>query len=130
MKSRITKVLFISLLFSAKIFPAAEMDEAEYPPLIIAIFENKALEKIKLLVENNANVNEKCILCDISALIAATKKDRPDLVKFLLEKNANVNEKDSKDHSALCFAKNRKIQEILEENGAETTACSFEPYFK
>ncbi len=118
MKSRITKVLFISLLFSAKIFPATEMDEAEHPPLIVAIFENKTVEEIKSLVKNNASVSEKCIH-GFSALMAAAEDGRLDVVRFLLEKNVNVNEKTTDGYSALHFARNQKIRAVLEENNAK-----------
>ncbi len=59
MKSGITKMLFISLIFSAKISSAAEMKKAEEIPLITAICTKKTLEEIKFLIENDANVNEK-----------------------------------------------------------------------
>ncbi len=51
MKSRITKLLFISLFFSAKMSPAAEMKEEENLPIGTAICENKTLEEIRSLVK-------------------------------------------------------------------------------
>ncbi len=112
-----TKVLFISLLFSAKIFLAAEM---EVPSLSIipAICENKTLEEIKLLVESKANVDEEREQDGYSALMLATQKNRPDLVKFLLEQKAKVNATDQEGHSAFCFAINSEIKAALKESGA------------
>ncbi len=113
-----TKVLFISLLFSAKIFLAAEMEVPQSLSIMAAIYENKTLEEIKSLVENKANVDEKREQDGYSALMYATQKDRLDLVKFLLENNAKVNATDQEGHSAFCFAKNSEIEAALKESGA------------
>ncbi len=117
MKTRIIKILFILLLFSAKIFLAAEMEEEQDPPLMDAIGTNKSFEKIKSLVEKNANVDE-CKANGFSALMLATGKDRRDVVEFLVDHKANVNKTNNCGHSALCLA-NLEIQAVLEKNGAE-----------
>ena len=100
MKTRIIKILFISLLFSAKIFPAAEIEEEQDLQLTNAILAGESLEKIRRLVEENANVNETSER-DNPALLIATSMHRKDIVKFLLEKNASVNQSNPKGHLEL-----------------------------
>ena len=124
MKSRITKVLFISLLFSAKISPAAEMEEERDLPITAALYANKTLEKIRSLVEKNASVDEKNRHGD-SVLILATHENRVDVVRFLLENKANVNGKTRDGCSALCLAMNLEVQAVLEKNGAENHHTNF-----
>ena len=119
MKTRITKILFISLLFSAKIFSAAAIEEER--PLTDAIRDNKSLEEIGSLVENNASVDEKS-RNGHSALMIAAVENKLDVLRFLLEKGARVNEKTSDGHSALCFARNGEVKAVLRENGAELHA--------
>ena len=122
MKTRIIKILFISLLFSAKIAPAAEMEERQNTPLINAIQQNKSLKDIKSLVESKANVNAKTGSGNITPLMYASACKRLDVVNFLLEEDANVNDTTNCGHTAWCVAKNianPEIMAVLEKNGAK-----------
>ena len=118
MKIRIVTVLFIPLLFSAKISPAAAMEEAQDLPMLSAIHENKPLEHVKSLIENNADVNEKNKE-GYTALMLATEKNKLNIVSLLLEKNADVNERIPGGHSAWSLAANQEIRAVLEEHGAK-----------
>lgn len=63
-------------------------------PLITAV-SNNHLEVVKLLVENNANVNLRTLLFKNNALLAASNYAKNlDIIKYLIENNANVNAKD------------------------------------
>ncbi len=104
MKSKMKKVLFISLLFAAKISLAAEMNNAE-GPLIRAIAEGKPFDEIKSLVENKADVNKKDD-AGWPALLWAIGAERHDygLSEFLINAGANVGEGPG-NCSALCAVK-------------------------
>jgi len=115
MKSRIIKILFISLLFSTKISPAAEMKKlVEDIPLIRAIKQNASLEYIKSLAKGKANVNEKDeAQCNATPLMYASEYERPDVVDFLLKQNANVDDVTDCGHTVFCFARDPKIEKNL-----------------
>ncbi len=129
MKSKVIKVLFLSLLFSAKIAPASEMEEVEATPLIKAILQNKPLEYIKSLVKNNADVNEKDKK-DYSALMYASKNKRIDIINFLLEENADANNISNDGHTVLCFS-DQEITKFIKKNSIEEvhTYCNKTPYY-
>ena len=115
MKTRITIILFISLLFSAKISPAAEMEDS---PLIRAIKSNESTEHIQSLIKEKANVNEKCPHGN-TILMLVSQAGRADLVQLLIDENADVNEGPG-NCSALCVAEqNSEVQKILLNNGAQ-----------
>jgi len=110
----ITKMLFISLLFSAKIFLAAEMEEEMNLPVMAAIHENKSLAEIRSLIKSKASVHEKCEQ-GFSALMLAAKNSRSKVVRLLLENDADANATNQNGHSALCFATDPEVQAALEE---------------
>lgn len=94
--------------------------------LFIAI-DNGDLEKVKLLVEQGANVN--CALPDIidgrkynndhSPLNRAVNRNHIDIVKFLIAKGADVNARyKTNDLMPLHYAQNADIAQVLIDNGA------------
>ena len=95
MKSMTTKVLFISLLFSAKIFLAAEMEEPQHLLIMTGLRENKNREYFESLLKNGTNPREKDEN-GVSALITAINNGRSDVVELLLNAITNLNETDQK----------------------------------
>lgn len=119
MKTRIIKILFISLLFSTKIFLAAEMEEAQDPPLMDAIHAEESLKKIRSLIDNNgADVSGRDRHNQTPLMVAACN-EQLDVVNYLLEQNANPHEETLDGCSVFCFAANPEIQAVLEKNGVE-----------
>ena len=98
---------------------AAAMEKNPKKPLINTINEERSLNKIRLLIDNNrAHVNERDEH-NQTALMVAACYERLDIVKFLLEKNANPHEKTLTNCSVFCFSANPKIRAVLAENGVK-----------
>ncbi len=85
MKAKIVTILFILLFFPAKILPAAAIEKESNTPVIDAIKKSESLEKIKSLVLNGANVEEKDEWSQTASMWANHCK-RQDVVDFLQAK--------------------------------------------
>ncbi len=57
---------------------------------------------IRLLLEHNANVNEKCGFYDPPLISATVILNELDIIKIILDKGADVNVTDEKGNTALC----------------------------
>ncbi|MCI2227620.1 ankyrin repeat domain-containing protein [Polaribacter sp. MSW13] len=66
----------------------------------------------KLLLKNNANINAQNNL-GYTPLIFATIYNQPKMVGFLLNQNADVSLKDRENKSALDYAKEKSLKEII-----------------
>lgn len=95
-----------------------------YIDQILIIF-SFLLEIVKLLVENNADINKKNI-DGVTPLMWACSFHRLDIVKYLLSTGkCDVNAVDNKLQSALIYATNSSVQlskemiELLIKNGAD-----------
>lgn len=121
MKSRITKVLFILLLFSAKISPAAEEAKMyiDFGLLVhLAIHNGKKLREIESLLVNNGNVNAQCP-CGKSPLMLAAINGRKDVFALLLKYNANPWLRDPNGYSAFCYTEKDMLEPLEEEDMLE-----------
>lgn len=69
---------------------------------------------IKLLVDHpRADLNAQCDITKDTALIQATKYNDYESVKLLLEKGADVDIQNSQDSTALLYAENKRIRNLL-----------------
>lgn len=93
------------------------------------------LEKVKLLVENGADIEAKTIesktKCGYTALLEAAHLNHLDIVKYLVKKGANINANSIYGNTALHVAINKNNLEIVKflvENGIdiETKNCFME----
>lgn len=110
----------------------AEINNKKYSPLIAA-FQNKQMEVVKLILDKGADVN--LVANGTSALREAAQLGDFELVKFLVEKGAAINFKDRYRNSPLSYAifgsgfgkvpeyseERKSIIKFLIENKADTT---------
>lgn len=83
-----------------------------YFPLVISS-QYGYLDYVKLLIDNNANINEINHLGK-SSLIIATESNKLEVVKYLVENNANINLCDQSGHTALAYACQKHFDEIFQ----------------
>lgn len=94
--------------------------ENEYSYLMVAAMTGNAMI-VKLLIDNEANVNSKSRTGTTSLLLAAFKNSK-EIVQILIANGADVNAKDNRGRTPLSVANNNKNQEIskiLRKNGAK-----------
>lgn len=96
-------------------------DRIGFSPLMVAAFKGR--ERIAyLLLKNRANPDLKMKKYGVTALIIASRYGRVKIVKMLLQHKAKINVKDSKNLTALDYAKknNRKnVVKVLRKAGAK-----------
>jgi ankyrin repeat protein len=81
---------------------------------------NGHTEIVKALLAKGVNVNEKARKNGMTALIAASQNGHTEIVEALLAKGADVNAKEDRGYTALVFASNTEIENLLIEKGANT----------
>lgn len=94
-------------------------------PLIIAC-ENNYTEAVRILLDNNADVNVKASH-DMTALMYACEHDNIEMVQLLLDNNANVNDRNYSNVTPLmiaCGNGHKNIAQLLVNNDADLNATN------
>jgi ankyrin repeat protein len=89
-------------------------------PLMHALFYERSIEIIKLLLNKGANINYENKLGITPLMIALDEENSIDIIKFLLDNGANVNDKDYKGIDVLTWASRNPIEiiQLLLDRGA------------
>jgi len=98
-----------------------EVNEAGYPPLILACYRGNT-EVAQFLIENGANLNYNSTMG--TPLMAAVVKGNVEIVNLLLAKNVDVNQTDANGTTALIYAvqfKNVNLVKLLRSKNADKT---------
>ncbi|HGN1706022.1 TPA: ankyrin repeat domain-containing protein [Providencia rettgeri] len=108
-------IFTISLMFTVKGMANSQSDS------LVLLAEQGDLQRIKVLVEQGANIEQRGLL-QRTPLMAATLSNQVDVARYLIEQGANVNAKDSIQDSPYLYSGARGLQEILVltlKNGAD-----------
>jgi ankyrin repeat protein len=111
--------LFKSLLFVVLISPLASLAMEPEPKriafgkkLVDAVCSNAPIDRIKYLIENGADVNQKDDF-GWTPLLLATAKARSDIVKVLIDSDVDLNQRSSEGYTALMLAVIGADREII-----------------
>jgi ankyrin repeat protein len=105
--------------------PLNELDDNGYPPLIIALLEEKNKDAARLLIDNNADVNLKS-KDGMTPLYAAVNKRNKELVALLIDKGARIDEPSLNGQTPLTWAVqigSKELVRLLLEKGADPDAA-------
>lgn len=98
-------------------------DEFDFTPLFWAVFFEKNIDIVRLLIEKNADLNVQNK--EGTPLILAVKNGNTDTALLLIEKNANFNIQDNDGYDALYWAihfNEKKVLRELIKSGANLNA--------
>ena len=117
----ITPIVIIIVIVAGRLNKEEEKEKYRDYYSLINASKNGDLEKVKLLIENGANIEVKDNNGD-TALILASYYRRLEIVKYLVEKGANINATNDNGWTSLMYAsKYGELETIkyLLENGAD-----------